>query len=724
MALTTIISGAQSRGKDSYSSSPSVGLALRANGEEQVKVINAAGQVFRAGIDAPTVAPTPTAASGGSIPDGWRAYVYVYASSRFPFVKADLAINGLLYPRGNQSPYTAVHFTGGNNQITAGTVTKTTAAGIDTIWIFRTAGFSSQLEAETAAAAGDAFFVAQVVNNSIAGIVAFTDNTAADSADQVQTDNYVAPQFQFAVFYDPYWWGFGNMPFSAAASWNNTNAGSTGKITLTAGDTWFNGRDGQNVTLTGITTGGIDGNGTFKILNLTSTTATVTLNGVTPVALPSTGSGTVLVQGPSTTLYRSKAGNPFSWGFTEVIGDTNIPQQYAFFVGGGMGTAIAVVPNSPTLKLDTEYPAKCYTLNLRSAGTSAFEATLRIISDVYSITAHFSQFAALTPDGQNVLWGVDFKNFAILQSDGVTQKPISGPIPKIMRSLTTDRTRQLLTHGIYDPASELNCIWVASSNSLSLVNYLIYMHAPSGFWGFSDEKDLLCSASIEDTLTGNKKTFAGTQTGILGQILVKDVWNNWNPDTGAYTGTVTSATSTAITTAASFNIVDPGIVGNWCLVTDSTGQQEQWARVSAVTLHTLTFNAIRAFIGGGTAAFNPVPTAGYLFYLGLIECSLEKYFDFNLPQTNKRLKEMWITQQGVDAATFGTIIRMYRERETTYSQFAPLQNVYDDSTNSDVWYQNTGIPSELMKMFKLQFINRGYDEWRFINLTLKPNIDP
>lgn len=720
MAITSIITGIQKRTKDSFASSPIVGLTVRANGEEKVQIIDARGNVYPAGIAAPTVAPSIADDGAGTLTNNkYAGYLYVYASSRFSFVESDLAVNGQVWPRSNPSPSVVYQYTGTGDRKIQGTVTKTTAAGIDFIWVFRTALFATSVEAQTAADAGQAFFVAQVANSGGAGTTTFNDNNPVSSSDQVQEDNYGSPQFQFVVYYDPYWWGFGNLPFAAPASWNNSNSGSTGKITLTGTDTWFNGRDGQNVTLTGIVTGGIDGNGTFRLLNLTSTTATVTLDGTTPVALPSTGSGTVTVQGPATTLYRSKPRNPFAWGFTEIIGDANVPQQYAFKVGGGIGTALATIPNSPTLKLDTEYPAECYTLNLRSAGTTSFESTLRIISDVYSVSAHFSQFSATTQDGQTVLWGIDYKNFAILQCDGITQIPISGPIPRILRALSTDRTRQLLAHGVYDPRTELNCIWISTSNSLSLVNYLIFQHAPSGFWGFSDEKDVLCSASIQDTLTGNTKTFVGTQTGILGQALVENTWSNWLPDTGDFQGAITAATGTTITTALTFNTTDDGIIGNWCLITDPTGQQEQWARISARSTHSLTFDVVRSLVGGGSTAFNPVPAAGWLFYIGLIECRLLKYFDFGAPATDKQLKELWVTQQNEGDAT---LFRYYRERENTYTQFTSLQNQYGKNSDqpSDAWFANLTIPSALNKMFGLEIINRGYEQWRFVNMTLKP----
>lgn len=725
MPLTTIIAGAQVRCKDAFASSPAVGLALRSNGEEKVKVIDAKGNVYVAGIVGPTVAPAVADAGPGLLPNAkWAAYLYVYASNKFPFVESDLAINGRLYPRSNPSPATAYQYTGAGSRQVAGTATKTTDPLVTTIWVFRTTFFASSLEATTAAAAGQAFFVTEVANNGIAGLQAWTDNNPVDSADQVQLDNYVAPQFQFCVYYDPYWWGFGNLPFVAQATWTGP-----GVVTITAPDKWFDGRNAQNMTFEGINTGGFDGVGTFKFKWLTATTAQTTVDGTTNAALPSAGSGKITIQGPATTLFRSKPRNPFSWGWTEYIGNINVPQQYAFKVGGGMGSAIAVVPNNATLKLDCEYPAKCYTLNLRAAGTTPFEGTLRIISDVYSVSSHHSQFPAVTASGQTVLWGIDYKNFAIVQSDGITQAPISGPIPKILRALTTDRTRQLLAHGLYDPRTELNCLWVTTANSQSLVNYLIYQHAPTGFWGFVMEHDVLCSAPIQDTLTGNIKTFVGTQTGFLGQALVADVWNNWVPDTGLYFGDVFTASANSIDTAVAdpaFNIVDVGIVGNWVLVTDPYGAQEQFARVSAVTAHTLVFDVIRPVFGTSTVAFNPVPDVGWKFYIGMIECRLLKYFDFQQPQTDKQLMEIWLTQENSHPEAAGTLIRWYRERNNTYTQFAALQNQYgpNNDESSDAWWVNEEIPAELVKMFGLEIINRGYQQWRFVNMVLKPRLNP
>lgn len=730
MSLNVIIATTQTRSKDSYAASPTTGLVVRANGEESVCVIDARGNVWPGGIPSPSVSPTAADAGvSGTLPQNmWYGYVYTYASARFPFVQSDNPINGLLYPYSFPSSDVEAQVTfSGGGQIT-GTVTGTTNTIVTTIWLFRTAAFSTMVEAQTAAQAGTVFFQQQFNNPGTATTIDWTDNNVVDGTDQPDLDNYPAPQFQFVVYYDPYWYGFGNLPYTnnSAATWNNSGGGGSALITLSGTDTWFPGRNGQNITFAGITTGGIDGLGTFLFLWISSTTSTVTIDGHTPVALPSTGTGSIVIQGPATTLYRSKPRNPFAWGFTEVDGSINVPQQYAFKIGGGQGTAIAVVPNYAILKLDTEYPATCYTLNLQSQGTTSFESTLRLISTVYSVSAHFSQFWATAQDGSVVLWGMDYKNFAILQSDGITQKPISTPIPRFLRALSSNRQQQLLTHGVYDPRTELNCMWVPTALSgISLVNYLVYQHAPTGFWGFSNEQDILSSASIQDSATGTVKTFAGTQTGIVGQLFVEGVWNNWLPSTGTFCGTITSATGTAITVStAAFNTTDNGIIGNWVLITDQNGQQEQYCRIVSVTATTLTFDYIRALIGGGTSAFNPIPSVGWFFYIGLIECRLLKYFDFSVPQTDKQLMEIWLTQQNVDTTLVGTLVRYYRERSNAYTQFELIEDQYADTTLSDEWFSDGAIPSELVKMFGLEIINRGYEQWTLVNLVLKPRLTP
>lgn len=718
---TVIISNPQNRVKDTYASSPSIGLTVRANGEEQTTIIDKNGNVLQAGIPAPTALPTVADGGSGNLTNAqYVSYIYVYAATKnYPYVDSTLGINGSLAPRSNQSPSSAAyHITGSGNRKLTITVTKTTRSDINQIWIFRTDYFASAIEAKTAADAGEAFYIGEVANTGGAGTITYSDNAALTGIDQVELDNFVAPTFQFVVFFDPYWWGFGNFPFQASATW-----ATSGIVTITNPDKWFTGRNGQNISLAGVTTGGFDGQGTFAFLWISNTTAQLTLDGThaTDQTLSSTGSGLVTIQGVATTLYRSKPRNPLAWGYTQQIGTSLVPIEYAYQVGGGYGTALAVVPNVSLLKLDCEEPTVCYTLNLRLAGTSSFEQSLRAISNAYSVSSHWSQFPASTQQGLSVLWGIDYKNFAILQSNGITQTPISGPIPRILRRLTTTKSRQLLCHGVYDPRTELNCLWVTTQNSLSLVNYLIYQHAPTGFWGFVNEQDILASASIYDTLTGTQKTFVGTQSGFVGQAFADGIFNNWLPTSGTYTGTASagSANTISINTGA-FNTTDDGMVGNWCLVTDALGQNEQWARISAVATLQLTFDLILPAIGGVTNTFLPLPSAGSLFYVGLIQCSLRKDFDLDQPTLDKKISSYYLTQINSDDKT---LVRFYREKFEQYiKQFNVKQTTYDDNSLSFLWQTLNQAPQLRAKAFGIEAINRGYSDFQFINFVFETNV--
>ena len=721
MSFQTVIASPQSRIKDSFASSSNVGLTLRSNGEELVQVIDRSGNIFPAEIPTPSVAPVIADMGSGTgymTASQWVGYAYCYAADgAYPFVENDNAINGSVAPRSLPSP-NAVKQVGATPHPFTVTCTKTTRADINKIWIFRTGYFATQLEAQTAADAGQVFFIGEAVNNGTAGTVVYTDNALDIGIDQPDLDTFTCPQFQFCIYSDPYWWGFGNFPFIADVAWFTDGTVQL----LNATDKWFNGRDGQFVTLSTVVTGGFDGQGGFLFKWIDASHAQLQTDPSTNATLAAAGAGQIIIQGPATTLYRSKHRNPFAWGRTLVIGGADVPELWTLKVDGGYGTAIAVVPSVGLLKLDTEYPSRCHVLNLRTAGleqfTGQFAQTLRTISDVYSVSSHWSQFSAMTMQGQSVLWGIDYKNFTILQSNGVVQTPISNAIPKTLRLLTQVKNRQLMAHGLYDPKTEMNCLWVTTNDSLSLVNYLIFQHVPTGFWGFVDEKDITCSALIQDSAGNFNKVFVGTQTGFVGQAFTDSVFNNWLPATGTYQGTTSGGGVASLQiSSGAFNIVDDGLIGNWCLITDSEGGTEQWGRISAVTANQLTFDLIKPSTGTDITQFNPSVSAGCKFYIGMIECSLTKAYDFSQPDMDKLIEQFWLTQQDSDNAT---IVRYFRDRRSTYEQqFAILQTKYIDGTTSDAFKVDLAVPSIQSKAFALEIINRGYSDWRFINMLFE-----
>jgi len=713
--------------KPSFASSSLVGLTVRANGEEKTKVLDLNGNMVEAEFPTPTVQPTLSLNGGTSQAanaNKWMSYVYVYAAtSRYPLVENDVSIGGSLAPRGQPSPHATIQIDATGQQVHI----ETTAPpidrpDIDQIWIFRTVAFATQNEADVNADAGNLFFVAAITLPT----VDYDDDNPLEGTDQVEYDNFGVPTFRYVIYSDPYWYGWGNFPLSVDGSW-----AMDGNIAIGDGTKWFTGRNGQYVRLEGVSTGGIGNNGLWlfkwisdfqgQLLNADGTNATV----------PSVGAGKIVIQGPPTTLFRSKPRNPFSWGFTEILANGDrVPQVYAYKVGGGLGTAIAEVPTVPYLQLSTEYPAGTFTLDLRLAGTTSFEKTLRRISNFYSITSHFSQFTATReyfPVSGNqmrtektVLWGWDAKNFCIVESDGISLSVVSERVSKTLRRMTQDRSKQILAHGAYDAHNRMNCMWLP---------------APTDQWFVHDEKDVLCSAQFQDGDTNLSKIFIGTETGLMGQAFAQGFNYNWISSGRSY-GTIDTATDTSFhrNDGLVFFLDRDGYVGNWCLITDENGENEQWGRISAVTAEELTFDYIQPAIISDPpdhTVFNPPISENSIFYVGVIECRALKYFDLNAPAEDKKLSEIWLTLDKVDTTfmlnhTGSTFLRYYRERLGI--PFAPRvdgrlnialnQNHQDDADAAQTWFTSEP-PTERIKAFGIEIIDRGFLPWRLYNETLK-----
>lgn len=726
--------------KPSFASSSLVGLTVRANGEEKTKVLDLNGNMVEAEFPTPTVAPVLSLNGGtGQLPNAnkWMAYVYIYAAtSRYPLVENDISIGGSVAPRGMPSAHTTIQIDAGGQQVhivtTAPPVDRT---DIDQIWIFRTVAFATQNEADVNADAGNYFFVAAITLPT----TTYDDANPLEGTDQIEMDNFGIPTFRYIVYSDPYWWGWGNFPLSVDGSWSHID----GQITLDDGTKWFTGRNNQYVRLEGETTGGI-GDAGLWLFKWTGATTGQLLNadGTNSIAANS-GSGKIVIQGPPTTLFRSKPRNPFSWGFTEFLASgARVPQVYAFKLGGGLGTAIAEVPTVPYLQLSTEYPAGTYTLDLRLAGTTSFENTKRKISNFYSITSHFSQFTATReyfPVSGNqmrtekiVLWGWDAKNFCIIESDGISLSVVSEKISKTLRRMTQDRSKQILAHGAYDARNRMNCMWLPSNNTDMQVDTLIMHHAPTDQWFIHDEKDVLCSAQFQDGDTNLSKIFIGTETGFMGQAFADGFNYNWISSGRSY-GTIDTATTNSFhrNDGLTFFLDRDGYVGNWCLITDVNGENEQWGRISAVDATHLTFDYIQPAIGTDHTQFNPAIAEDSIFYVGVIECRALKYFDLNAPAEDKKLSQLWFTIDKVDVTFMenhrgSTFLRYYRDRLSV--PYAPksdgrlniplIQVNQDDGNPTQTWFTDEP-PTERIKTFGIEIIDRGFLPWRLYNETLK-----
>lgn len=647
MAARIVLSPTQNRVKDCYVPIPILDMTLRCNGEEKVMVMDSLGNWTEAGFIPPSVAPTvtTTGSAGSFTANKYWAYKYVLvAKNAYPLIQNAVSGGGSFAPRSNPSPLATANSTVNTNQKSI-TIPTSTRADISHMWLYRTGYFSTAQEATDAANAGVAFWIGEVINDPNLATVPFTDAGTLVGQEQLENDNFPAPQFRYAVFHDPYVWGFGNDEFV-----DEVTITSTGLVTLTgATDLWFNGRDTQRVTLDGITTGGYDNHGNFYFKWLSNTTGQLyqDIALTLPIGSNYTGTTNIHIKGASTTLYRCKPKNIHSWGTTEEVGDLAIPSLYFFTVSGGIGTGIAIVPNQNLLKLDTQSPNKCFTLNLKNAGNINFEQSLRIISDS-STSSHHSQFIATIANNRKVVWSLDTKTFSILESDGTSQEPISNNVYRTLRSISVSPTDREFLHGVYSSKLELNCIFLRTTNSISNLNTCIYYHGPTKQWGILEVYDVLCAEEFFHPQTKEAMVFVGTATGFIGEMFTNDwYWHWYTPTAGDLEITSTLDVDATINRVklGQFNANDIAAnIGVWCRVEKyGVSQTEVYnCRISDINGAFITFdlvyreNILQNFPGIG------IGTTGSIF-IGVIHSYLGKFLTAQLPFDYKKVDDIWIS---------------------------------------------------------------------------------
>lgn len=769
-----VISSPQNRVKDTYAPAPKIDLTVRANGEEPVMVMDSLGNWHRAGLDAPTAAAVVTTTGAGSFTASkYWAYTYVYvAGNLYPLVENAVTGGGEVAPRSNPAPKSTADSSVNTNTKRLAIPTSSDSI-ISEIWVYRTNFFDDAPTAADFADAGTMFWIGSVPNNPNLPTVTFDDNGTAAGLEQVENDNFAAPQFRIVVFSDPFFWGFGNEVLEVPVV-----VTLAGVITLSnpTDDKWFNGRDAQVVTFQGITAGGYDNHGNFYIKITGTSTAQLYLDVALtqPTGLTVNGTTTAFIRGQSTVLYRSKPRNPFSWGYTDIVGEAQVPAPYTFSVGGGNGTAMAVIPNLNLLKLDVEAPNKCFVLNLKNAGTPNFESSLRIIADNYCVTNHHSQFSATLEEGRNVLWAIDSKSFAVIECDGSSQQPVSSPIFMTMRDLSLDAEDRLFFHGCYCPRLELNCMFIRIEGEEGALNKVVYQHGPTGFWGTMDVFDVLCSITIFDRFSGQMKMMVGTSTGFLGEMFADGVWNNWlaptfdtSPDPQLQRGVVKLKANLVLSEAA---VADdypgfeyeipftpdvgpmPGTIGNWVTVvqdqTVSGGDIRDpipikvvyYARIATVANggRKLTFDLVYSYFQGRLIQqFGWYPDGDGFYptylYVGLIEMVIGRTFTAKTPFDYKFIEEFWSAWRGVDTPNgvdaFPPTIEWAKDYVpsnpnsafTAEFELQQLNNSVSYNNSTTTWGQIEKIPLDQAKVFGLLLRDRNVRESQLMAYELRLN---
>lgn len=645
-----INSNPQNRVKDCFATAPKIDLVLRTNGEERVSVISSLGDIIPAGFDSPLSAPSITISATTAVWDAGKYWNYVFAfvaKQAYPLVENAITGGGSVAPRSNPSPSAQTDSNTNANKariINAGTTSR---ADISHIWIYRTVLYDTVDEAQTAADAGNAFWIGEVQNNANVATVPFVD-TNIESQEQVETDNFSALQGRYCVFDGNFFWVIGNDPFIC-----EVDVSSTGFVTIVdqVNNKWFDGRNGQVAIFTGITSGGSDNYGNFYIKILSNSSAQVYQDiGLTQtIGVNPFGRTQITIKGQSTILYRSKIRNPFSWGYTDIVNDVNVPTPYNYSLGGGRTTSLAIIPNLNLLKIDTEGPNRTFTLNLKNAGTPNFETSLRPISDTYCSSVHSSQFSATDDKGRAQLWSLDSKSFAIVQCDGSSQTPVSDPVYKTLRTLSLDQADRDFFHGNYLPRVELNCMFVRSRGVQNLINLCLYQHWPTNQWGMVNVFDLLCSAQILDPYTNEQKLFVGTVSGNIGEFAAEDQYWNWTDtplegtiDNVAFFGTYPILEFNKFT----YNFGQPGVLYNWMLTyleeADGSLVLFGFARIAKVEEGGSQWHVtIDQYLSRDLDTGFPLGITGkWHFHVGVIELIAARFFNASLPFETKKVEEV------------------------------------------------------------------------------------
>lgn len=641
-----ISSTVQNRWKDSLSpSGTTVRLTLRANGEEQTQVIPPNLGMIQAGFAAPTVAPTLAAGpGGGSLTTGtFVGYMYVYASSHYPFVDNAVTGGGELWPRSNPSPPSAV-FTVTSSGSVIVTVTKTTRSDVDNIWIYRVeTGFTNTTLASNALAAGTLFYVGSVGNDGLVGTATFTDTGNPDTSEILELDNYTAPTAQFGVFDGVQWWLSGNFSLDALVTLNNSSNITLSDPTITQ---WFSGRSGQSCSFDGFTTGGYDNQGTFYFQQTSLTTGYLSSDqaGVNTLVIAATGTTTIHIKGFQATLWRSKPRNPFSWGFTAVTTTPNPdgttdsiedPQEWVLSVGAGSVVALAVISMDRKLKLDLESPARTYSFDLEQGGADpdTFGSTKRTVDEKYSCGCHFSQFPATGSSGQSMLMGLDSRDYVILEGDGELQSPISDKVQTHLKTTIRGNFEERFWHGGFDPFTEFNCFWVkrvdmSAQGSVNKCDTLIWNQPSTDTWGTMPDFGVSASGLIYDPVEDQSFLMIGTESGQIGRALTPGTFTTLVPANEYRSGATLSAIDAF--GVLSFNFFPTYLTTEFTTATVGPTTYGVIAVQTGLTPGFVVGDHISAFsINGG----NPVTIYGTIQIINSSITPVTLYVDFNTNPT-------------------------------------------------------------------------------------------
>lgn len=690
------------------------------NGLERPRIIDEKhdldgdSQLHLLGFDPPSSAPVAVSLFDigelNAVSSGFYTYKYIGLCTRHrrPVPVGDDTLD---MTRSNPSPVSNAVFLDVGYRATSVTMGYLPREDISHIGLYRSLIGATSNEA----IAGDWYLTVMTTNASTPNGMMNVIDVLPDwelGAYAVETDNYPPNAYPYAAEVDNVIFAGGSRCIGDGLT-VTVCTGTWGVQLETAGRKFYDGVRGWKFTLVGDASGGIDGLGHYYCRYVADNLLQLIDENGAPMNYDGSLTGTARrfwcwIDGDL--LRWSKIGEPESWPLTNSVNTR------------GEITGLAQVPNQSMLMVCSDRPEiRIFDVNV--IGSTIFKHST-LISNEFS-AYHFT----LVPvEGR--IRGIDAWRGAIWESDGSAVRDISrGVLSNVWKYLTTQTEKQKNWHCCYDPHQKIFGAFVTLATSVRYVDFGIVQNTRTGRWWLSYDKDLLCTGQYKDPNTGREMVLGGTQGlgtsgGTWGRIFAKGHYNEWlYPDFKTH-GTVTTATPTVVTVDITDGILlqtaGDGLKGRWGLVTDANDQNEQLAFISANTTAQFTVNAV--YGGNSATQFDPVPAAGWKFYLGLIECRWgKKSFTFTDPGAMKQVLDVKARITGTDA-DHPPFLRLYKGAAEDFTRQASMeQREYIDASATESW-QSRNEPIEPAFQFGMSLYDRSYNgiEIEDITITFSP----
>lgn len=663
------------------------------NGLERPRRIDSQGNLTLMGLDPPLVAPYGTALVNiGELDSGWYSYRHIPLNRRHvrPVPESDETQD---FTRGNPSPVSSAILVPFGYAACSIWLPRYLADQPRTdvplectdIGLYRTRVFPSS----DASLVGPWFFTSLIPNNSSAnGNLHCVDVTADDNlGEEIETDNFPPDASPFALEIDDTFFAGGRRVIGEGLT---LAVASNASVLLleTAGRRFYDGIRGWRLHLEGDYKGGMDGLGNFFASYIDSGQiglhdADLEDLGYDGAFQITTGQEFRLYK-PGDALRWSKIGEPESWPINPYT-QVNLVNTQGDIIGLGR------IPNQPTLVLFTDKP-EVRIFDVTILESPAFKDSVLISNEFMG--HHFSLHPV-----ESFLRGIDPHRGTIWETDGSTVRDLThGILKEIWTYLSTQYSKQENWHAIYDQYQKIYAAFVTLGSSNRLVDFAILQYLRTGRWFFAWPKDMLCSCPYLDPETGQWMVLGGTQGlgetgGRWGRIFTPGHYSMWVPGGTKRQGTIVGVPTPTqftvdVTDGILFHTAGDGLQGMEVLVCDANDENEQIGLISANTGTSLTVNHVY----GSTFSdqFDPLPIAGWKFYVGLIEVRWgPKRFTMQDPTIKKHVLDFYTRVAAVDSSNL-PFVRLYKGLEPDYDkQIVLSRGEYPDGSYTEVLQNKT-----------------------------------